>query len=95
VTLEYLLIDGFNDSLQDADALLRFAKALKFVKVNLIHYNEIPFANFKASKRELEFQKYLLENGLRATLRLSKGTDVSAACGQLATKTANNLEFKT
>lgn len=95
VTLEYLLIDGFNDGLQDADALLRFARALKFVKVNLIHYNEIPFANFKASRRELEFQKHLLESGLRATLRLSKGTDVSAACGQLATKTANNLEFKT
>jgi len=95
VTLEYLLIEGINDSLQDADALLRFAKALKFVKVNLIHYNEIPFANFKASKKELEFQRYVLDNGLRATLRLSKGTDVSAACGQLATKASKDIELNT
>lgn len=94
VTLEYLLIDRINDSKEDAEALIKFAKDIKFVKINLIHYNEIPQLNFKPSLREIEFQKLLLTNRLRATLRLSKGTDVSAACGQLATKTQENPEFK-
>ncbi|MGC8574988.1 MAG: 23S rRNA (adenine(2503)-C(2))-methyltransferase RlmN [Caldisericum sp.] len=94
VTLEYLLIDGINDSRSDAEALVKFSRDLRFVKVNLIHYNEIPINNFKPSSKEIEFQKFLLTNGLRATLRLSKGTDVSAACGQLATNSKENIQFK-
>ncbi|BAL80838.1 23S rRNA (adenine(2503)-C(2))-methyltransferase RlmN [Caldisericum exile] len=94
VTLEYLLIDNVNDTKSDAEALLKFSRDLKFVKVNLIHYNEIPSISFKPSKKEIEFQKFLLSNGLRTTLRLSKGTDVSAACGQLATNSKESLQFK-
>ncbi|MEF3244382.1 MAG: hypothetical protein K6343_00135, partial [Caldisericaceae bacterium] len=85
VTLEYLLLDDINDKKEDLIALVKFAKMLKNVKVNLIHYNKIDGVNFNESKREIFFEKELLKNEIRATLRLSKGTDVSAACGQLAT----------
>ncbi len=85
VTLEYLLLDDINDKKEDLLALIKFAKTLKNVKVNLIHYNKIDGVNFSESKREIFFEKELLKNGIRATLRFSKGTDVSAACGQLAT----------
>lgn len=85
VTLEYLLINGVNDSDEDLLSLVKFASQIKFVKVNLIHLNKVPHVDFEPSKREIEFERRLLEHGIRTTLRLSKGTDVSAACGQLAT----------
>lgn len=85
ITIEYLLINNFNDSKEDADNLIEFAKEIKFVKINLISLNELPFMNYRKSTRESEFEKYLLNKNLRATLRKSKGTDISAACGQLAT----------
>ena len=85
VTIEYLLINGTNDSETDAKKLIDFLNGIKFVKVNLIHYNKVPFAKFEESKKELTFERILLQAGIRATIRLSKGTDVSAACGQLAT----------
>jgi len=93
VTIEYLLLNKINDQKEDVDALVNFLKGLKFVKVNLIHYNKIPNVSFEESKNEIAFQKELLKNGIRATLRLSKGTDVSAACGQLAT-TKSKINFE-
>ncbi|MGB9695279.1 MAG: 23S rRNA (adenine(2503)-C(2))-methyltransferase RlmN [Caldisericaceae bacterium] len=89
VTLEYLLIKDFNDSIADAKELVRFVSKLKSSKVNLIHYNKVPFANFEPSPREIEFQSFLLSKNIRATLRKSKGTEISAACGQLATRKKN------
>jgi len=85
ITIEYLLINVINDSETDAKKLIDFLNGIKFVKVNLIHYNKVPFAKFEESKKELTFERILLQAGIRATIRLSKGTDVSAACGQLAT----------
>ncbi len=85
VTIEYLLIKGFNDSIEDVRNLIRFLRKIKFVKVNLIHYNTVPFVNFEASLNEGKILSILLGAGIRATLRKSKGTEISAACGQLAT----------
>lgn len=86
VTIEYLLIKDFNDGKDDAKKLMKYLEGLKFVKVNLIHLNSIPDIPLEPSEREIEFQKFLIKNGVRATLRKSKGTEISAACGQLATK---------
>jgi 23S rRNA (adenine2503-C2)-methyltransferase len=86
ITLEYLLIKDFNDKKEDAKKLVKFISNLKSAKVNLIHYNTVPFVKFEPSKSEIEFQKFLLDKNIRATLRRSKGTEISAACGQLATK---------
>ncbi len=89
ITIEYLLINDINDTTKDLIELIRFARKIKFVKVNLIHFNTVPFIDFSASKKEENFLSNLLKSGIRATLRKSKGTEISAACGQLATK--NNI----
>lgn len=86
VTIEYLLIKNFNDSMFDAEKLFQFVKQIKFVKVNLMNFNKVPFADLEPSKKSIEFEKYLLNKGIRTTLRKSKGFEISAACGQLATK---------
>lgn len=86
ITIEYILINGVNDSEKDAKALVNYLSNLKFVKVNLISYNEVNGVPYKKSDREVEFQRFLLEKGIRATLRISKGQSIKAACGQLATK---------
>ena len=86
VTIEYLLLKEVNDNISDVQSLIDFLKKLKFVKVNLIRYNPVPHVKFKVSKKENLFLRSLQKNGIRATLRKSKGPDISAACGQLATK---------
>ncbi len=91
VTIEYLLIKNVNDSVENALKLVKLISSLKPCKVNLIHFNKVPFAEFSPSQREIEFQKLLLEKNIRATLRKSKGTDISAACGQLVTRNLTNV----
>jgi 23S rRNA (adenine2503-C2)-methyltransferase len=89
VTIEYLLIKDFNDSTNDAEKLIKFIKQIKFVKVNLMNFNKVPFADLEPSEKPLELEKYLLNRGIRTTLRKSKGFEISAACGQLVTKDQN------
>ncbi|MEE9905886.1 MAG: 23S rRNA (adenine(2503)-C(2))-methyltransferase RlmN [Chlorobium sp.] len=87
VTLVYMLIDGVNDSPEDAKALEKFAKGL-FCKINLIDYNAIVNIKFKpvfTEKREF-FIRSLVDSGLRVTVRKSHGASINAACGQLATE---------
>ncbi len=87
VTFEYILIGGVNDSLVDAKRLVKLLHAVR-CKVNLIAYNEHDASEFKAPKESSvkEFQSYLLQRDIVATLRASKGQDISAACGQLKGK---------
>ena len=87
MTLEYVLLKGVNDSLEDAEGLAAIAKRLK-VKVNLIPYSEVPDLNFRRPERKEmgAFMKRLAQKGTKATLRESKGRDIQAACGQLAGK---------
>jgi 23S rRNA (adenine2503-C2)-methyltransferase len=84
ITFEYVLIEGINDSSQDAKRLLRVLKGIPS-KVNLIPLNEAPEIPFKRPSQERvnRFQEILMERGLTAIVRNSKGREISAACGQL------------
>jgi 23S rRNA (adenine2503-C2)-methyltransferase len=85
VTFEYIMLDGVNDSLDDAKRLVQWLKPMT-VKVNIIPYNENPGLPFRCSpqRRIEEFQQYLLSHGIATMTRKSRGRDIAAACGQLA-----------
>ncbi len=89
-TFEYVLIEGVNNSLKDAANVLKLLNGLKY-KLNLIPYNEFQGSDLKkpSEKSVEEFQKYLVDRGVTAIIRKSKGDDISAACGQLASKVLN------
>ncbi len=84
MTFEYVLLDTVNDSLEDAHRLVRLLRGIR-AKVNLIPFNAWEESGFSRPPihRILAFQKLLLEQGVFATIRWSKGEDVGAACGQL------------
>ncbi len=84
VTIEYTLIDGVNDSPDDARALVEVLGDLR-CKVNLIPFNPFPGTSYKrpSNNRIRRFQTVLLEAGLPAMLRTTRGDDIAAACGQL------------
>jgi 23S rRNA (adenine2503-C2)-methyltransferase len=87
ITFEYVMVDGINDSPQDAKRLLRLLKGIPS-KINLIPLNgapEIPF-NRPSDENVKRFQEILMEGGLTAIVRTSKGAEISAACGQLQAK---------
>lgn len=87
VTYEYVVWKGINDSLEHAQALLKFCKLVP-CKVNLIEYNPIDDGEFQqASDESLQMYMDLLErNGITCRIRKSRGKDIDAACGQLANK---------
>ncbi len=86
ITFEYILIRGFNDQLEAADALVRRLGKLP-AKVNLIPLNPDPVLGptmvAPAWPDVLRFQSRLKEKGLLATIRRRRGDEVSGACGQL------------
>ncbi len=85
ITFEYIMLEGINDSIKDAKELVKLIKPFK-AKINLIPFNPWPGSNYKASSPEQVkvFKKLILEEGkLVATVRLPRGDDVLAACGQL------------
>ena len=84
ITFEYILIQDLNDTPEDAKRLVRLLHGIK-AKVNLIPFNEHPGSSLRTSSEErMEvFQTYLLNHGLVAVRRASRGRDISAACGQL------------
>jgi 23S rRNA (adenine2503-C2)-methyltransferase len=86
VFIEYVMLAGVNDRYEQALALARVLDR-RIYKVNLIPYN--PTASvYQGSSREAiaVFKAVLEEHGLRATVRLTRGRDIDAACGQLAAK---------
>ncbi|GAB3194189.1 23S rRNA (adenine2503-C2)-methyltransferase [Pontibacter aydingkolensis] len=87
VTYEYIVFDNFNDSLEDAEELLRFSKLIP-CKINLIEYNPIENADFVNTNddRLQDFIYYLADRGVQVNVRRSRGKDIDAACGQLAVK---------
>ena len=87
VTFEYILLRGFNDSLADAQELVKYASDVH-AKVNLIEYNPIDEAGFGRSDPKVAeaFQEHLDKKGIIARIRRSRGRDIDAACGQLANK---------
>jgi len=87
ITFEYILFYNFNDSIEDADKLLQFAKQIPS-KVNIIEYNPISEASFSKADPETidKFANHLIAGGLPTSVRRSRGKDIDAACGQLANK---------
>ena len=87
LTLEYILIENVNDMLEQAEILARHAKRIQ-AKVNLIPYNTVDGLNWTrpSETRCQTFRKILSDAGVPVTLRLEKGHDIDAACGQLRLK---------
>jgi 23S rRNA (adenine2503-C2)-methyltransferase len=85
LTFEYILIDGFNSSVQDARKLAVLLTGQR-CKLNLIVFNEFPGSPFKSPpQKDVEaFQQTLIDNHYTTMLRKSKGSDILAACGQLS-----------
>ncbi len=87
ITFEYILFDGFNDSEQDARELIELCNKVPAM-VNIIEYNTVEGVSYKKSseKKREAFVNYLEQNGVITKVRLSRGKDIDAACGQLANK---------
>jgi 23S rRNA (adenine2503-C2)-methyltransferase len=87
VTYEYIVFENFNDTLQDAEYLLKWTRLIP-CKVNLIEYNPIAAALFRNTDEDhlSKFVYYLADRGVQVNVRRSRGKDIDAACGQLATK---------
>ena len=92
ITLEYILIAGINDSLEQTRPLATLAKKL-YAKVNLIPYNKVEGLPWVRPAEEVceRFVAALEKLGVTATLRREKGGDIDAACGQLRLKTEREL----
>jgi 23S rRNA (adenine2503-C2)-methyltransferase len=88
VFVEYVMLGGVNDQVQHAEELAAVLDP-KIFKVNLIPYNPTDSV-YDGSERETiaTFRDTLEAHGVRATIRLTRGQDIDAACGQLATKAA-------
>ena len=89
VFIEYLMLDGVNDSPELAHELADLLLPKNDFKVNLIPYN--PSGNeYRGSSREAieGFRSTLMKRGIHATVRLTRGRDIDAACGQLAARAA-------
>ncbi|MBI4925982.1 MAG: 23S rRNA (adenine(2503)-C(2))-methyltransferase RlmN [Bdellovibrio sp.] len=85
ITFEYVLLKDFNDSLEDAARLVKLVRGIP-CKINLIPMNEHTGSVYKRPTEVAvrAFQKYLLDRHMTATVRISKGVEILAACGQLS-----------
>jgi 23S rRNA (adenine2503-C2)-methyltransferase len=87
ITFEYVMLDGINDSTQDARALVRLLKNVPS-KINLIPFNPFPNSDYLCSSTEtiFRFKEILYKAGIVTTIRKTRGEDIDAACGQLVGK---------
>jgi 23S rRNA (adenine2503-C2)-methyltransferase len=88
ITFEYILFKNFNDSLKDADELIKIYRQVPADLINIIEYNPIDGAKFTKPDDDTiaRFMQYLESHRVNARLRHSRGRDIDAACGQLANK---------
>jgi 23S rRNA (adenine2503-C2)-methyltransferase len=84
ITFEYVLLKDFNDSLEDAARLVKLIRGIPS-KINLIPFNEHIGSIYKrpSDATVKAFQRYLMDRKIVATVRISRGRDILAACGQL------------
>jgi len=84
ITFEYVMLQGVNDTMEDAQRLAKLLKGIK-CKINLIPFNPFPGSEFKRpdDANVRRFQKILLDHHYITPVRESRGRDISAACGQL------------
>jgi 23S rRNA (adenine2503-C2)-methyltransferase len=85
VTFEYVMLDGINDSVEDAKALIQIVKDVP-CKFNLIPFNPFPNSGYKCSSGDQirRFKEVLMNQDYIVTVRRTRGDDIDAACGQLA-----------
>lgn len=88
ITLEYVMLAGINDRDEDIQALRAFVNPER-EKLNLICFNSFEGNTYKSSSPEHidHFSQSLIKHGIRSTVRRSRGSDIMAACGQLAGQT--------
>ena len=88
ITLEYILFKDINDSIEDANDLIKIYRRIPTHLINVIEYNPIDNAQFMKPDEDKtqKFTSYLLNNRVNVRLRRSRGKDIDAACGQLANK---------
>lgn len=93
VTLEYVLLKGVTDSLDDARRLIKIARSVPS-KVNIIPFNEHPGSGFHRPENSVvaAFQEELIRSGVHVLLRKTMGRDIFAACGQLTSFYENRPE---
>ena len=96
ITIEYILIDGVNDSLEHAKQLVEILRGLS-CKVNLIPFNPFDGCNYLRSKEKViqDFKDYLIGKGVITTLRITRGDAIDGACGQLVGKLTKSIKGKT
>jgi 23S rRNA (adenine2503-C2)-methyltransferase len=84
ITFEYVLLDGVNDTPEDARRLVKLLNGIR-AKVNLLPLNEAPGIAFKrpSEERVNAFARILADHEVNVTVRKSRGRDIRAACGQL------------
>jgi 23S rRNA (adenine2503-C2)-methyltransferase len=94
ITFEYILFQNFNDSIKDADELIKLYRQVPMHLINIIEYNPIDAAKFLKPEEDVvqKFMQHLFKNKVNAHLRRSRGKDIDAACGQLANKNTIEVE---
>lgn len=87
LSLEYIMWRGVNDDIAHADMLIKLIGNID-CRVNLIRFHRVPDVDLTPASEErmLMFRNYLNSKGITATIRASRGEDIAAACGMLATK---------
>ena len=89
ISYEYAMVDGMNDSDEQADLLASLLKGQP-AHVNLIPLNNVEESPLKPSRRVKQFQKRLEQHGVTCTVRRKLGSDIDASCGQLRRKAMNH-----
>ena len=89
-TIEYVLLEGINDSDDDARRLAKWLKGIP-CKINLIPFNSFESSEYRPppDKQTFKFQDYLIEQNFSAFIRQNRATDILGACGQLAAESQN------
>ncbi len=95
ITMEYIMIDGVNDSMNHAKKLATLLSNIS-CKINLIPFNSFKGSDYKRSKESSmkSFKNYLMSKGFVTTLRVTRGDGVNAACGQLVGELSNTIKGK-
>ena len=95
ITMEYIMIDGVNDSMNHAKKLATLLSNIS-CKINLIPFNSFKGSDYKRSKDSSmkSFKNYLMSKGFVTTLRVTRGDGVDAACGQLVGELFNTIKGK-
>jgi 23S rRNA (adenine2503-C2)-methyltransferase len=95
VTFEYVMLQGVNDSVDQARQLVELVKGVS-CKFNLIPFNPFPDSGFErpSQQRIAAFRDVLMQSGLVTTIRKTRGDDIDGACGQLAGQVQDRTQRK-